>query len=97
MIDGENVKIIDFGLSRSIESHDDITLFKGSPIYMSPENMNNRPYTPEKNDIWSLGLIFYQLIHGDFPWRREVETFEELIIAQKTIILKFHPDLEKNA
>ena len=31
----------------------------GSPMYMSPENINNRPYTPEKNDIWSLGVIIY--------------------------------------
>ena len=66
-------------------------------MYMSPENINNKPYIPEKNDIWSLGVIFYQLIHGDYPWRRDVYSLEELIIAQKTIILKFHPDLEKNA
>ena len=50
-------------------------------MYMSPENINNKPYIPEKNDIWSLGVIFYQLIHGDYPWRRDVYSLEELIIA----------------
>lgn len=28
-------------------------------IYMSPENLSGEPYIPEKNDVWSLGVIIF--------------------------------------
>ena len=39
----------------------------GTPFYMAPQILKNERYT-SKCDIWSLGIIFYQLIFGGLPW-----------------------------
>ena len=44
-----------------------MTLVLGSPLYMAPELVNREPYT-EKVDIWSLGVIAYQLLSGKTPF-----------------------------
>jgi len=48
---------------------------------MSPENLSGEAYHPEKNDVWSLGVIIFQLIEGEFPWRRDVTNEYELLMA----------------
>jgi serine/threonine-protein kinase ULK/ATG1 len=35
----------------------------GSPLYMSPEALKRNIYSV-KNDIWSIGVIIYELLHG---------------------------------
>jgi NIMA (never in mitosis gene a)-related kinase len=61
-------KIADFGFAIKANS-----LFKdiniGSPIYMSPEGLINHEYSP-KTDVWSFGVLLYELIHGDTPLSR---------------------------
>lgn len=32
--------------------------FVGTPIYMSPQVLNQKPYT-NKTDVWSLGVMYY--------------------------------------
>lgn len=44
-----------------------MTLVLGSPLYMAPELVSNKPYT-EKVDVWSLGVITYQLLSGKTPF-----------------------------
>ena len=39
----------------------------GSPQYMSPEGMILNCYS-EKTDIWSFGIILYELLHGVTPF-----------------------------
>lgn len=39
----------------------------GTPITMAPEIMQNKPYD-KKVDIWSLGVITFQLIYGKLPF-----------------------------
>jgi serine/threonine protein kinase len=34
---------------------------------MSPEALKNNIYTI-KNDIWGLGIILYEMLHGKAPW-----------------------------
>ncbi len=40
----------------------------GSPIYMSPEALNENKYS-YKSDIWALGVIFYEMLTGKTPWK----------------------------
>lgn len=39
----------------------------GTPLYMSPQILNKQTYT-NKSDLWSIGLIFYEMIYGQTPW-----------------------------
>ena len=39
----------------------------GSPLYMAPEIIKGNNYS-SKGDIWALGLVFLEMLIGDFPW-----------------------------
>ncbi len=68
------VKVLDFGISklREVDSKDQAmtqTLSViGSPLYMSPEQMERPRDADERSDIWSLGVITYELITGKPPF-----------------------------
>ena len=58
---GNNVKIIDFGLSAYISHKQKHTLKCGTKLYISPEITLNQKYD-QKTDIWSFGLVIYKII-----------------------------------
>ncbi|CAD8046596.1 unnamed protein product [Paramecium primaurelia] len=66
--DGE-FKITDFGFAKQVDSHIDAIMnsLVGTPLYMSPQILKRQSYT-SKCDIWSLGLILYELLYGITPW-----------------------------
>ena len=56
------LKLGDFGISRELESRDQKAATScGTPIVMSPEVCLGLPYDT-KADVWSLGVILYELI-----------------------------------
>lgn len=62
------VKICDFGLSRMmIESPMRDSCSAGTPEWMAPELIRNEPFT-EKCDIFSLGVIMWELCNLTRPW-----------------------------
>ena len=60
------IKIIDFGLSIII-STDMTKTVVGSPAYMAPERLNAQEYD-STSDIWSLGIILYEMIYQLNPF-----------------------------
>jgi serine/threonine protein kinase len=64
-------KLSDFGFSKIME--DDITKTKlGTPATMAPEIMQNKNYT-KKADLWSVGIITYQLLFKTLPFKARSE------------------------
>lgn len=67
------VKVLDFGISKQIGANavdltkTDMTL--GSPAYMSPEQMANSKTVDARTDIWSIGLILYEVLAGKAAFR----------------------------
>jgi serine/threonine protein kinase len=68
-----SIALIDFGLAKRLRLHMEITdsgeIF-GTPYYMSPEQGHGET-VDERSDIYSLGVIFYEMLTGGKPFLAE--------------------------
>ncbi|XP_028381046.2 sperm motility kinase 3A-like [Phyllostomus discolor] len=62
-----NVKLADFGLSKEFWKCK-LTSFCGTMWYVAPEILSSEPYDGQRVDIWSLGVVLYQLVTGKLPF-----------------------------
>jgi serine/threonine-protein kinase len=70
------IKVLDFGISKSLlgdsaPSQVSLTqtgMMMGSPLYMSPEQMQSARDADVRSDIWALGVVLYQLLSGRTPF-----------------------------
>ena len=71
-----HVKIVDFGLAKIVEPHGkDAPLtgtrdVMGTPQYMAPEQFQRPPRADHRADIYSLGVVFYEMLTGELPMGR---------------------------
>ncbi|WP_456407721.1 protein kinase domain-containing protein [Caldithrix abyssi] len=97
LIDEErNVKLTDFGIAYHKSLHR-MTMegsLLGTPLYMSPEQINNLPVTPA-SDVFSLGIIYYQMITGQHPFEapRIGEIFSQILTKPVDDLKKLKTDL----
>ena len=66
-------KIIDFGISRSFESHELIKTPCGTASYAPPEMHNGELYNPILSDIWSSGVLLFAMVCGYLPFDEDDE------------------------
>jgi serine/threonine protein kinase/class 3 adenylate cyclase len=74
-IDGEDVvKVLDFGLARKMApSSEPVRPLPGEGLagtlrYMSPEQLRGAPDLDHRSDLWSLAVVTYRAITGQFPY-----------------------------
>lgn len=63
---GSWLKAVDFGCSQSFRNKASLSRRTGTPVYMAPE-VFKRDYL-QASDMWSLGMMMYQLLTGRFPF-----------------------------
>ena len=76
----DSVKIIDFGFGIICKADTYQKLFCGTKSYMPPEIVKKEKYIACYSDIWSLGVLFYAMLFGVFPFKGkdEDELFEKI-------------------
>ena len=80
IVNNKIIKIIDFGFAIKCNRNEYQEFFCGTVYYMPPEIVNKQRYMPFYSDIWSLGVLLYAMIFGDFPFRaNKQEKLFELI------------------
>jgi len=80
------VKVLDFGISKAATAGGGVEaaaltstgMVMGSPMYMSPEQVRSAKGVDARSDIWSLGVIFYELLAGVAPFVGE--TLGDLLV-----------------
>jgi eukaryotic-like serine/threonine-protein kinase len=72
------VKVLDFGISKRLaDVHLGLTDPRssiGSPWYMSPEQMKNASSVDQRTDIWSLGVVLFELLTAIHPFEGRTVT-----------------------
>ena len=87
------VKLCDFGFARAMSSNTIVlTSIKGTPLYMSPELVQEQPYDAT-SDLWSLGVILYELYCGQPPfYTNSIYTLINQIVKEP---VKYPADISK--
>jgi serine/threonine-protein kinase len=62
------IRILDFGIAKILATSHVSTDLRGTPLYMSPEQIVGRAVSPQ-TDVWALGLIAFYMLTGKAYWR----------------------------
>jgi serine/threonine protein kinase len=68
LLHNKSCKIADLGFGKQLNENEMTRTKLGSNFTMAPEVMRMEAYD-FKADIWSIGVVFYQLLFGDYPFK----------------------------
>ena len=86
------IKVLDFGISKTEDSAEDMSLTRtteiiGSPSYMSPEQLRASKEVDVRTDIWALGVILYELLSKKVP-------FQAITVTELVAVVLMEPTPE---
>jgi serine/threonine-protein kinase len=97
------VKVLDFGIAKAVGAAaagqmqlTDSQAVIGSPLYMAPEHMRSARAADIRSDIWSLGVILYELLSGHLPFDGDTvtEVCIRVVNEQPTPLMTLRPGLD---
>lgn len=97
LVKGNTYKVSDFGFSckADIGCIKKLDMICGTPLYMSPQLLSEQTYTA-KCDIWSLGILLYEIIFGYGPWIcRNLQAYKENVM-RKPLAFPFNGKIGEN-
>lgn len=86
VLDDGSIRILDFGVARFLHERDRVRLtvtgaLVGTPAYMSPEQARGEA-ADERADLWSCGVLLYELVCGALPY--DASSFQAMLVAIAT-------------
>jgi hypothetical protein len=100
--DGERIiKVLDFGISKMDSLNEPTSKLTstrsmmGSPAYMSPEQLRSAKKVDARADIWSLGVVIYELLTSNLPFEGETtgELFANILESPPIRVRDRRPDV----
>jgi tRNA A-37 threonylcarbamoyl transferase component Bud32 len=86
---GDIARVGDYGLSKLVsESRNTLSFGRGTPYYMAPEMLRRRG--DHRSDVYSLGVILYEMLAGDVPFKGDSEW--EVLKKHETEVVRFPSD-----
>lgn len=95
---GMNVRLMDLGIATSDGVHfGTLDGFVGTAAYTSPEQISNARFgkVSPASDVYSLGVIFYELLTGNNPFSEGTSSEVDILEKQVSNPLPHHPQLPK--
>lgn len=77
------IKLIDFGVSRSLETDDVPEQIAGDPLYMAPEQTVYRQNFDHRADIYALGISFFETLTGRHPFQEDINAPVEQLLKMQ--------------
>jgi serine/threonine protein kinase len=101
--DGFYPKLLDFGVSRAVDPESDLAsvlqtkenAIVGTPHYMSPEQARGLRDLDQRADLWSAGVMLYELLSGRLPYTADVvgDVLIQVATTDAVPLAELRPDL----
>jgi serine/threonine protein kinase len=95
------VKVLDFGLAHAGAQQMHLTAtdtIVGTPLYMSPEQASGEEKKNIQMDVWSVGVLIYRIITGDYPFKGDnvPAILYNIVQSQQPSMLELSPALPED-